>query len=38
MIASIFNNADLDYRAIFLVATVFLVVAAICVLFVHERR
>ena len=38
MVASIFHDVDLGYRAIFLAASAFLVVAAICVLLVHEQR
>lgn len=38
MVADTFHNVDLGYRAIFLVATAFLIVAAICVLFVREQR
>lgn len=37
-IANHFNAVDLGYRAIFLVASCFLIVAAICVLFVRENR
>lgn len=38
MVADTFHDVDLGYRAIFLVATAFLIVAAICVLFVREQR
>jgi MFS family permease len=33
-----FHALDLGYRIIFLVASLFLIVAAVCVLFVHEKR
>jgi MFS family permease len=38
LIMSHFGNLVLGYRIIFLVASIFLVVAAICVLFVHEGQ
>lgn len=37
-IANNYHTVDLGYRAIFLVASFFLIVAAICILFVHEKR
>ncbi len=37
-IANHFNALDLGYRAIFFIASLFLIVAAICVLFVRENR
>lgn len=36
--AGTFHAVDLGYRAIFLVASTFLIVAALCVLFVHEKH
>ena len=37
-IANNYHAVDLGYRAIFLVASFFLIIAAICILFVHEKR
>jgi MFS family permease len=37
-IANHFQAIDLGYRVIFLIASAFLIVAAICILFVHEQR
>lgn len=37
-IANSYHAVDLGYRAIFLVASFFLIIAAICILFVREKR